>query len=166
MMTTVIASARINEDVPLPSVSGFITSRFNPLVNEVARRCLANVNDITGPGTLLLMGTVFGDTTTSDTASRNLVAGEVHNPLLFFQSVPTTILGYIAHEFGITGPIVCISASTNPAGTLRAMAELYLLDDEIRRVLMIEVELAVNARIARLGGTGQDTATATLLRKD
>lgn len=163
----VIATARIDSDTDPPGVPGFVLSRFNPLVNEVARRCLATVGDVSGAGTALLLGTTFGDTTTTDTASRYLIAGQVRNPLLFYQSVPTTILGHVARNHGITGPVLCCSIRTDPANGLRELAELLLLDEEIRQVLVIEVELAANLRIARLGyGPATDTATAKLLRKD
>ncbi len=169
MTTTVsvLATARLEGDADPPGVPGFALSRFNPLVNELARRCLTTVGDVSGPGTALLLGTTFGDTTTIDTASRNLVAGQVRNPLLFYQSVPTTILGHVAREYGITGPVVCCSIRTDPANELAELAELLLLDEELRQVLVIEVELAANLRIARLGGgPATDTATAKLLRKD
>jgi 3-oxoacyl-[acyl-carrier-protein] synthase II len=165
----VIATARLEGTEDPPGVPGFIVSRFNPLVNEAVRRCLAEAGDavdVSGPGTALLLGSVFGDTTTSDTASAGLVAGDVRNPLLFYQSVPTTILGHVAREYGITGPIVCCSIRTDPAGTLRDLARLLLLEDEISRVLMIEVELAAGRRVAHLtegSGPAGDTATARLL---
>lgn len=166
--TTAVATVTLDGESDLPGVPGFIISRFNPLVNEVARRCLSVpvVGDVSGPGTAVVLGTVFGDSTTSDTASINLVTGDVRNPLLFYQSVPTTILGNVAREYGITGPVICLSVRKDPAAELAALTDLLFLDNEIYRVLCIEVELATNPRTALLSQKRTtDVATATFLRK-
>lgn len=169
ILTTAVATVTLDGDDDLPGVPGFVISRFNPLVNEVARRCLSipGVGDVSGPGTAIVLGTIFGDSTTSDTASLNLVTGDVRNPLLFYQSVPTTILGNIARVYGITGPVICLSARKDPAAELAAVTDLLFLDSEIHRALCIEVELATNPRTALLSQQrATDVATATFLRRD
>ncbi|MFC5718949.1 hypothetical protein ACFP1Z_01980 [Streptomyces gamaensis] len=167
-VSAVVTSTTVDSGSELPDIPGFVLSVFSPLVNEAARRCLADprVGEVAGPRTALLLGSVYGDSTTSDTASRNLVAGDVRNPLLFYQSVPTTVLGNIARDHGITGPTISLSATGDPRHELRETAELLFLTDEVDAALLITVELAANPRTARLSHTGDtDVATAVFLRK-
>lgn len=168
-MTAVIATVCLDDPADLPGVPGFIISTFSPLVNEVARVCLRSpgVGAVSGPHTALLLGTVFGDSTTSDTASRKLVAGDVHNPLLFYQSVPTTILGNVARDYGITGPMICLSTMSKPFAELRAMADLLFLGEDITQALLIEIELAGNPRTAHFcHQRSTDIVCAMFLRKE
>ncbi|MFI1890531.1 beta-ketoacyl synthase N-terminal-like domain-containing protein [Streptomyces jumonjinensis] len=186
--TTVVAAAVVDtatEGEELPGVPGFVVSSFNPLVRETVRRCLGEPgtpdapNPLTGPypdSTAIVLTTVAADATTSDTASQKLVAGRVHNPLLFFQSVTTSIVGHLAIEYGLTGPIHCIAADDGADTTALQASELLLLDDTIDQVLVIGVELAANPRTAaafeRLAAAGHDgrppaadLAVALLLRR-
>jgi len=146
-------------EVPLPPLSGFVTSRFNPLVAEVVRRCLAG-HDVAGERTTMLLGSVVGDATTADVAARALARGNAHNPLLFFQSVPSSVLGALARDYGITGPVTCLSARERLAGLLLDAAALLLADPGIDRVLLVGVELAQRRRarqvFAELADGGAD----------
>jgi hypothetical protein len=184
----IVAAAVVDtatEHEELPGVPGFVVSAFNPLVRETVRRCLGEPgtpdapNPLTGPfpdSTAIVLGTVAADATTSDTASQKLLAGRVHNPLLFFQSVTTSIVGHLAIEYGLTGPIHCIAADDKADTIALDAAALLLLDDTIDQVLVIGVELAANprtsaafARLADLGHDGRppaaDLAAALLLRR-
>jgi hypothetical protein len=99
----------------------------------------------------------------------------VHNPLLFFQSVTTSIVGHLAIEYGLTGPIHCAAADHGADTTALDAAALLLLDDTIDQVLVIGVELAASPRtaaferLAALGHDGRppaaDLAVALLLRR-
>jgi hypothetical protein len=134
--------------VELPPVPGFAISRFSPLVWQVVRRCLGTPggeDDLigkSGAGTAIVLGTIFGDTTTGDTHTRRLIAGQVHNPVLFFQSVTTSVLGYVGREYGISGPVTCLSAAVGLDEQLLTAADLLLIDDEVEQVLVVGVELA------------------------
>ncbi|BBC32266.1 hypothetical protein SGFS_035600 [Streptomyces graminofaciens] len=184
----VVAAAVVDtatEREELPGVPGFVVSAFNPLVRETVRRCLGEPgtpdapNPLTGPfpdSTAIVLATVAADATTSDTASQKLIAGRVHNPLLFFQSVTTSIVGHLAIEYGLTGPIHCMAADDGADSTALDAATLLLLDDTIDQVLVIGVELAANPRtaaafeqLAALGHDGRppaaDLAVALLLRR-
>ncbi|MGA5700053.1 beta-ketoacyl synthase chain length factor [Peterkaempfera bronchialis] len=184
----IVAAARVSphtEDAELPGVPGFVASAFNPLVRETVRRCLGEPgtagapNPLVGPypdSTAIVLATVAGDATTSDLASRKLISGRVHNPLLFFQSVTTSILGHLTIEYGLTGPVSCIAADSGVGEEALAAAELLLTDDAIDQVLVIAAELAVNPRtraafghLADRGGTARppegDLAVALLLRR-
>jgi hypothetical protein len=166
----------------LPNVPGFVLSRFSPLVAEVATACLGEPGsdrDLTvgrAERTAIVLATTYGDTTTSDVATERLVAGQVHSPLLFFQSVTTSILGHLSKRYGITGPISCVSAGTDPAAEALRLADLLLDDEEVEQVLVVGVETAANGRVdwvrervgtARLFGPlpQGDAAAALLLRR-
>ncbi|MFI0878125.1 ketosynthase [Streptomyces parvus] len=166
-----------DEDAP-PSVPGFVESRFSPLVRQAVDLCWADAKPA-GPDrfadrTGMLMLTAFGDSTTTDLASRRLVEGRVRNPLLFYQSVPTSILGFITRELGITGPLTCLSVHDGGTRESFETAGLMLADDAVDQLLLIGVELAGTARTTAAGagvpgavrdpGLG-DAAVALLLRR-
>ncbi|MGW2227080.1 ketosynthase [Streptomyces formicae] len=181
----VAAAARVGPGASaseLPAVPGFVASAFNPLVRETVRRCLGDPgadHPLVGPHpdtTAIVLATVAGDATTSDLASQKLVSGRVHNPLLFLQSVTTSILGHLTIEYGLTGPVSCLAADSGIGTEALDAAELLLLDDDIDQVLLIAAELAANPRtdaafahVAASGGTGAppggDLAVALLLRE-
>jgi len=152
-------------------VPGFVESEFSPLIHEVARRCLA---DRPGDGTrtALLLGSVIGDSTTTDLASRLMIGGQVRNALLFMQATPNAILGYLGKEFGITGPMVALSALTDLGSALLDTAALLLDDEELDRVLVVGVELTGNDRTAaacrelELERPAEDFAVALLIDRD
>lgn len=162
-----------------PTVPGFIESRFSPLVKAVIDRCLAagapeGLGD-SGRRTALLLVTTFGDATTTDLAARRLAEGQPHNPLLFYQSVPTSILGFVTREHGITGPVSCVSAR-DPQDTPAVWdtAELLLLDEDVDQLLLVGIELAPNPRTAAVRAAlgedltavpAEDAAAAVLLRR-
>jgi len=143
--------ARAPDASAVPPVPGFIESRFNPLVYAVVKRTLAQCAPAVREKTAIALGSLLGDATTADVASQNVVKGNVHNPLLFYQSVPTSILGYLARELGIKGPLPCIS-SRSLTFDLLEIADILLEDDDVEQVLVVGVELAPNARTERVLG--------------
>lgn len=170
----------------LPVVPGFVSSTFNPLVREAVRGCLGepssqeHSNPLVGPyldATAIVLATVAGDATTSDLASRYLIGGRVHNPLLFFQSVTTSILGHLTIEYGLTGPVSCIAADHDLAQQAWQTSVLLLeTEPELDQVLLVGAELAVNPRtrlaydrVTALSRSGRppehDLAVALLLRR-
>jgi 3-oxoacyl-(acyl-carrier-protein) synthase len=169
-MTNVSAGvARFGEAPPVP---GFIESQFSPLVKAVVDACVTEAGGVPGERTGILLVTTFGDSTTTDTASRRQLAGQVHNPLLFYQSVPTSILGHVTREHRITGPICCISVLDSPISQALEMAAMMIADGDIEQVLLIAVELAATERVfaawQRLAGVvappARDGAVAMLVR--
>ncbi len=150
------------------AVPGFIESAFNPLVYEVARRCLvARPGD--GTRTALVLGSTIGDSTTTDLASTLMIGGQVSNPLLFMQATANAIMGYLSKEFGITGPLVALSALTDLGSALLDTADVLLDDGELDRVLVVGVELPGSDRTAaicrelELGRPVEDLAVALLV---
>lgn len=154
-------------------VPGFIESQFSPLVYAVVKQCLSARDAGDGAGTAIVLGSGLGDTTTADVASQNVVKGSVHNPLLFYQSVPTSILGYVARELGITGPLSCMAGGAGLCTRMLEMADLLLEDEALHQVVVVGLELQLNPRTARiraLQGTGgsepaADIAVGLLLRR-
>jgi hypothetical protein len=131
----------------LPLLSGFVESIFSPLAYEATRRCLS-VQPGDSVRTAVVLASLMGDTTTTDLASQRLVAGRVHNPLLFMQATANSVLGYLSREFGITAQTLSLSTLDDPLVELLAMADLLLDDPELDRVLLVAVEVAGGARIA------------------
>ncbi|GAA1939762.1 hypothetical protein [Amycolatopsis minnesotensis] len=151
-------------DAGAEQVSGFIESPFNPLVNQVAARCLT-ASTVPGERTGMVLVSVFGDSGTTDLASELLVGGQPHNALLFMQATANAILGYLSAEFGISGPLLSVSTTEDPL----QLVELLLDGDELDQVLLIGIELAATARTAaahHVLGTepqAEDVAVALLL---
>jgi hypothetical protein len=128
------------EDVP--PVPGFIESSFNPLVYAAVSR-LSDAGAIRpGEGTALLLGSLFGDATTNDLASRQMIQGKPDNPLLFYQSVVNSIVGYISREKGITGTTLCMSGYGNVASALLEQAGLLLASGDAEQVVVVGAEIA------------------------
>jgi hypothetical protein len=146
-------------DIPLPRLPGFVESAFSPLAYEVTARCLTE-RPGDGSRTAVVLASLLGDTTTADLASRRVVSGRVHNPLLFMQATPNSVLGHLSREFGITGQMFSLSTLDDPVAELLAMADLLLEDPELDRVLVAGVELGGGARTAAVhrelsAGTGR-----------
>ncbi|WP_328346720.1 hypothetical protein [Streptomyces violaceus] len=159
------------DDIALPRLPGFVESAFSPLAYEVVRQCLAERPDggtsrswgspraseaerggeaESGGGsrTAVALAGLMGDTTTADLASRRMVAGRVHNPLLFMQATPNSVLGHMSREFRITGQMFSLSTLDDSLTELLAMADLLLEDPELDRVLVLGVELGGGERAA------------------
>ncbi|MGW0839903.1 hypothetical protein ACWD26_07035 [Streptomyces sp. NPDC002787] len=134
-------------DIPLPRLPGFVESAFSPLAYEVAARCLTE-RPGDGSRTAVALASLMGDTTTADLASRRVVSGRVHNPLLFMQATANSVLGHISREFGITGQMFSLSTLDDPVTELLAMADLLLEDPELDQVLVAGVELGGGERLA------------------
>ncbi|MEU6801341.1 hypothetical protein [Streptomyces neyagawaensis] len=148
-----------DDDTPLPRLSGFVESVFSPLAYEVSRRCLTE-RPGDGSRTAVVLASLQGDTTTEDLAGQRMVAGRVHNPLLFMQATANSVLGYLSREFRITAQMFSLSTLDDPVTELLAMADLLLEDPELDRVLVLGVELGGGERVAAVhrelaAGTGR-----------
>nr|WSZ99627.1 hypothetical protein OH820_31815 [Streptomyces sp. NBC_00857] len=136
-----------DDDIALPKLPGFVESAFSPLAYEVSRRCLTE-RPGDGARTAVALAALTGDTTTADLASRRMVSGRVHNPLLFMQATANSVLGHTSREFGITGQMFSLSTLDDALTELLAMADLLLEDPELDRVLVLGVELGGGERVA------------------
>jgi hypothetical protein len=150
------------EDDTLTPVAGFTLSTFSPLVAEVAERCLRArygappaVPAHAGV-TALVLASARGDVTTTEAAAAAAGEGRRVPPLLFFQSNPNAVLGWVAARWELTGPVLSIA----PAGDLladgTAVAELLIADGEAAEVLVIAAELEPDrAEAVLLGRAGE-----------
>jgi hypothetical protein len=138
-------------DVHVPPLAGFIESNFSPLLAEVAARALRRRPEPTAPGvvTAIVMVTALGDMTSATRVAAAVDAGKRVSPLLFFQSVPNAVAGYLAARWDLTGPVVCVSGMSAGLG----IAVLLIDDADADEALVIRVDLA-------MAGDGLDPSAA------
>lgn len=149
----------------LPGVAGFIVSSFNPLVVAAAGRALRTLHaepplpGALGADTAVIVVSAYGDAVSARAVAAAVDAGDRVGPLMFFQSVPNAVAGFVASQWGLTGPVVAIS----PADATAALAEgaqvarLLVADGDAARALVVAVEQGTGA-----DGRG-DSALAVLL---
>jgi 3-oxoacyl-(acyl-carrier-protein) synthase len=148
------------DGAPAP-VAGFIVSSFAALVADVAGRCLTlrhgtpPVPAAHADRTAIVLVSAGGDMETAAAVADAVDNGRRLSPLLFFQSVPNSVLGWVTTRWGLTGTFVCISPAGGPVADAVAAAELLVEDGEADEVLLILVEQAC--------ADEPDQATAVLL---
>jgi hypothetical protein len=141
-------------DVSPPPLPGFVVSTFSALAAEAARRCLSRCPEYSdgleaGPESGSELGqdpavtAVVVVSSLGDVASAAHVAKAVDSrgrvlPLLFFQSVPNSVAGYVAARWRLTGPVVSVGGAD--AGF--AVAAQLIEDGDAERVLLVRVEQA------------------------
>jgi hypothetical protein len=128
-------------DTTVTPLGGFIESNFSPLLAEVAGRALRGRPEPRVPGrvTAVVIVSTLGDITTAARVAAAVDAGKRVSPLLFFQSVPNAVAGYLAARWQLTGPVVCVSG----AGAGLDAAALLIDDADADEVLVVRVDLAV-----------------------
>jgi hypothetical protein len=143
-------------DDEVPSLAGFIESTFSPLLAAVAARALRRRPEPTVPGvvTAIVMVTALGDITSATRVAAAVDAGMRVSPLLFFQSVPNAVAGYLAARWDLTGPVVCVSGMSAGLG----IAALLIDDADADDALVISIDLAV-------AGDGLDRGAALLVTR-
>jgi len=140
-MASYIEAPALQAQAAAAQVPGFIESAFPPLVYQMIRSHMDSGN-VRDPARLaIVLASALGDTGTADCASRNLLAGQVHNPLLFYQSVPNSILGYAARQYGLTGLMTALAHAGDGLSALLETAMLYSELPDVEQVLIIGVEL-------------------------
>jgi beta-ketoacyl synthase-like protein len=141
----------VGDEDTFPQIAGFVVSNFNPLVAEVAERCLrahygsAPADSARGATTGVVLASVRGDVTTVDTVADALREGRRVPPLLFFQSNPNAVVGYVTARWGLAGPVVCTSPLGDPLADGLAVAALLIEDEAATEVLVIAADLAAGA---------------------
>jgi len=137
----------------LPSVPRFVESNFPLAVSQVVSQVKGRRPPAEQVG--FVLATSFGDVTTTDVASRRMAEGRPHNPLLFYQSIPNSILGHLSKGTNFTGPLSCVSAADLLLTQALTVAELTLEEGSADQILLIGVDLAESERIAAIrGGPG------------
>jgi len=132
----------------LPAIPGFVTSSFSPLVAELADRCLQSyfgtrpADPQLGARTAVLLASASGDLATSAAVAAAVDAGRRVPPLLFYQSNPNAVAGYIAARWGLAGPVVCTMPAGDALADAHRSALLLLADGDADAVLVILAEQA------------------------
>lgn len=152
----------VAEDGAPPPVPGFVYSSFNPLVAAVADRCLSEhyAKPPEPPGDRQRTGLVLvsrgGDRVSAAHVRQAVAEGRRLGPLLFFQSVPNSIAGYVTARWGLGGPVVCLSPAGSAVADGLAEAAVLMSDGDADEVLLV---------IAEQGDTeaGADCAHALLV---
>jgi 3-oxoacyl-(acyl-carrier-protein) synthase len=140
-VTSAAAWPETDADTEAPALAGFIASSFSPLLAEAATRALRRRDGTPAGGTVtaVVMVTALGDVTSAARVAEAVDAGKRVSPLMFFQSVPNAVAGYLAARWHLTGPVACVS--TTGAG-LEAAA-LLIEDADADEALVVRVDLAV-----------------------
>ncbi|RLK54385.1 hypothetical protein [Actinokineospora cianjurensis] len=142
-------------------VTGFVVSTFNPLVAEVAQRCMsAYGGEIVAERTAIVLASACGDRTSADAVADAVAGGTRVAPLLFFQSNPNAVLGHVAARWGLAGPVVCTSPSGEAMADAIACAELLFAAGEAEAALVITAELADES-----GGSDRAEAVLVMARE-
>lgn len=144
-------------DDEIAALAGFVESNFSPLLAEVAGRVLRRRDQPQAPGkvTAVVMITALGDVTSATRVAAAVDSGGRVLPLMFFQSVPNAVAGYLAARWHLTGPVVCVSGTS--AGL--DVAALLIADADADEALVVRVDLSVTGdgdRAAAILVTGPD----------
>ncbi|HEV2371678.1 MAG TPA: beta-ketoacyl synthase chain length factor, partial [Streptosporangiaceae bacterium] len=145
---TVLASAEwpADESDALTPLPGFVVSSFSPLVAEVAQQCLRRyfgsrpVEAARGERTAVLLASRTGDIATSAAVAEAVDSGRRVPPMLFFQSNPNAVVGYITARWGLTGPVVCTSPASDVLARALQGAALLIEDGDADAALVIVAE--------------------------
>jgi hypothetical protein len=126
-----------------PAIAGFITSSFSPLVAVVAEACLRSYFG-PPPGetartqrTAIVLASATGDIGTAAAVGQAVDAGRRVPPLLFYQSSPNAVAGYIAARWGLAGPVVCTIPAGDALADALASATLLIEDGDAAAALVI-----------------------------
>jgi hypothetical protein len=134
---------------PAEPVPGFVESAFNPTVFELCRQLLAS-GAVQPAATGIVLTSLHGDATTADVASRRLLEGKRRNPLLFYQSVPSSILGYVSAMYGITGPMLTLGGGDDVFEESLRLVAVMLACASLRSILLLGVAIPTTLRVQAL----------------
>lgn len=106
----------------LPAVAGFVESAFSPLVAAVAELCLSGffgappARPHQGERTAIVIASATGDLGTAAAVAAAVREGRRVPPLMFYQSNPNAVAGYIAARWGLSGPVECTMPGSAVSG--------------------------------------------------
>jgi beta-ketoacyl synthase-like protein len=129
-------------------VPGFVVSSFSPLVAELAERCLRGyfgappADPARGGRTGVLLASVSGDIATAAAVAQAAGAGRRVPPMLFYQSSPNAVVGYVSARWGLAGPVVCTSPAGDATADAISGAASLIADGDAAAVLVIVAEQA------------------------
>jgi hypothetical protein len=85
---------------------------------------------------------VRGDVTTADAVADALRAGTRVPPLLFFQSNPNAVVGYLTARWGLSGPVACTIPLGDAMTDARRSASLLIAGGDADAALIIVADQA------------------------
>jgi hypothetical protein len=148
-------------DDPLTQLPGFVASSFSPAAAQAAQRCLLGFfgsppapTELAGR-TGVVLASATGDIATAAAVAAAVDEGRRVPPLLFFQSNPNAVVGYLTARWGLSGPVVCTSPTGDVLADAKRSAALLIAGGDADAVLVITVTQA--------GPADQDHAEAELL---
>ncbi|MCZ8516859.1 hypothetical protein O9H85_31760 [Paenibacillus filicis] len=133
---------KVNDEVEIPIVPGFVKSNFSPLVYHNIKKLMETCTLNKGSRTAILLGSIFGDSITDDLSVCNSVQRQPLDPLLFAQSIPNAVLGFISRQFNMTGTFSCITSMDPLLTVMLEMSELLLCSDDADQVVLTAAEIA------------------------
>jgi hypothetical protein len=85
----------------------------------------------------------LGDMATEAAVVGSVDKGTKASPLLFFQSVPSAVLGVVSARWNIGGAVLSICPAGDPLAEGMDLAQLLIEDGGATDVLLVLIELAV-----------------------
>jgi hypothetical protein len=135
-------------DDPLTQLPGFVVSSFSPAAAQAAQRCLCGFfgpppapHDL-GERTGVVLASRTGDIATAAAVAAAVDEGRRVPPLLFFQSNPNAVVGFLTSRWGLAGPVVCTSPDGDVLADARRSAALLIAGGDAEAVLVITVTQA------------------------
>jgi 3-oxoacyl-(acyl-carrier-protein) synthase len=132
----------------LPAIPGFVTSTFSPLVVEVAQRCLhaffgpAPARPARGERTGVVLASSTGDLATSAAVAQAVGQERRVPPMLFYQSTPNAVVGYLTARWNLGGPVVCTVPLGDAMADARTCADLLIRSGDADAVLVVVADQA------------------------
>ncbi len=140
-----VTSAEVHAGPELPQLPGFMVSDFAPLAYAAVRECVGDARSghlLKGIGDRggIILGSQRFDTVTLELSVEHVNRGRV-SPILFYQVVPTAVLGQIARDYRLTGPVSCVAVTGDARDEVLELARLLLADQGAEWVLGLTVKL-------------------------
>ena len=122
-----------------------MASNFAPLVYAAVRACVGDPRSGVLPEDIggrvgIVLGSRRFDTVTLELSVDHVNRGRV-SPILFYQAVPTAVLGQIARDYRLTGPVSCVAVTGDARAEVLELARVLLGDECVEWVLALTVEM-------------------------
>lgn len=143
----ITASSRlVGSDRP-PRLARFIEGDFAPLVYAAVSQCIgapqSHLLEGHGDRAGIVLSSVGFDTETLELSVRQVHKGRI-SPVLFYQVLPTAVLGQIAIDYHITGPVSCLATTGDARDEALDVARLMLAEGDADWVIALAVALAAD----------------------
>ena len=144
----IVASAEVHAGPHIPTMAGFMASDFAPLVYAAVRECVGDPRTgrlLAGIGdrVAVVLGSQRFDTVTLELSVEHVRRGRV-SPILFYQVVPTAVLGQIARDYRLTGPVSCVAVTGDARAEVLEVARLLLADEGAAWVLGLTIDMTTD----------------------